>query len=189
MTPLLDSPTLRARVQPMTVEMYEHLGATGYLPKNVELLRGFIVTKMSKSPLHSVVARTLQRMLAASVPGGYDVLREDPLALADSEPEPDVAVVKGRTADFAKAHPTMAELVVEVAVSSLAEDEEKGVLYAEAGIPEFWLVRPEDRVVDVYREPAAAGYGRKFTVREGEVLRCAGIAGVEFAVSAIFPND
>ena len=82
---------------------------------------------------------------------------------ADSEPEPDVSVVAGRREDYTE-HPKTAILLVEVSESSLAFDRhQKGELYAEAGIPEYWIVNLIDRVLEVYRDlgPAsssAAGF-------------------------------
>jgi Uma2 family endonuclease len=70
-------------------------------------------------------------------------------------PEPDLAVVPGRRADYVGAHPTHAVLVVEVADSSLRLDrDEKGSLYARARIGEYWIVNLVDRVLETYRDPA-----------------------------------
>jgi Uma2 family endonuclease len=77
------------------------------------------------------------------------VRREDPLTLKDSEPEPDIAVVRGSESEFFHAHPTTAELVIEVAVSSPVLDREAASLYAEAGVKEYWIVLGTTRQIEV----------------------------------------
>ncbi len=142
MTALLELPAFRERVHRLSVAEYHRAGETGLLSDDVELLRGIVVTKMSKSPLHELVIQKLIKRLLAQTPNGFEVRREGPLTLADSEPEPDLSVVRGAADDWATAHPSTAHLVVEVAVSSLPLDEGKAEIYAEAGILEYWLVLP-----------------------------------------------
>jgi Uma2 family endonuclease len=79
-----------------------------------------------------------------------------PLALGpDSEPEPDVSVVRGTPRDAPSGHPTTAALVVEVADSSLRLDRgPKARVYARAGIADYWIVNLIDRVLEVHREPS-----------------------------------
>ena len=187
MTPLLDLPGFRRRVHPTSVETYHRLGEMGALSEDVELLRGIVVTKMAKSPLHEFVAQVLMELLLKLLPPGFVVRPERPLTLADSEPEPDLSVVKGRPHDWVRAHPTTAALVIEVAVTSVDIDEGKAAIYAEAAIPEYWIVQPEERRVIVCREPTPEGYRSRATLTEADTLRCASLPGVEIAVTAIFP--
>src|SRR5580658_7640720 len=130
MASLLEMPAIRERVHRFTVDEYHRLPW-----ENVELLRGIVVTKMPKSPLHVFVTDKLTTALLACVPPGFKVRKEEPLTLRDSEPEPDVAVVRGKAEDWATVHPSTAYLVIEVAISSFAVDEEKAEIYSEAGIP------------------------------------------------------
>jgi Uma2 family endonuclease len=158
MSPVLEHPTLRRQVIPMTVEMYHALGDMGMIAPNTELLRGCILPKMSKSPRHSLVTQRLLDLLRSLIPAGFSVWQEQPITCADSEPEPDIAVVKGTREDFATEHPRTAEIVVEVAVSTLERDMEKISIYAEAGVKEYWLVIPEERRVEMWSGPTPAGY-------------------------------
>lgn len=78
----------------------------------------------------------------------------------DSEPEPDVVVVPGDPRDYAAAHPSRCALLVEVADSSLLFDQrKKAVLYARAGVADFWILNLQERVLCVYRDPRRAGRG------------------------------
>lgn len=185
MTSLLESPAVRESVHRVSVADYHRLGELGVLTQDVELLRGLIVDKMPESPLRELVAQKLMQALLAAIPDGFVVRPERPLTLHDSEPEPDISVVHGEPDDWIFAHPTTASLVVEVAISSTAIDEQKAAVYAGAGIPEYWIVRPHVRVVDVYRQPTQDGYLSRTTKSENESLQCAAITGVEFPVAAI----
>jgi Uma2 family endonuclease len=98
-------------------------------------------------------------LLKVAFGAGWCLRQQSPLVLGqDTDPEPDLAVVPGRPRDYA-AHPTTAELVVEVADSSLQFDtNEKRLLYARAGIRDYWVVDVSGRRLLVYRDPQAGDY-------------------------------
>src|ERR1700683_1458208 len=106
-----------AKVWPVSVPAYRALGQAGLIPKNTELLYGVVYQKMSKSPLHSTLVRRLLKRLRGVPLAGCFATSEQPLTCKDSEPEPDVAVVRGSEDDFWDEHPHTAELVIEVCVS------------------------------------------------------------------------
>src|SRR5207249_12029385 len=99
MTSLLESAEVRERVHRMSVEEYHRAGETGVLSEDVELLRGIVVTKMAKSPLHEFVVGKIMERLLAQVSKQFTVRREGPLTLGGSEPEPDISVVEGKWED------------------------------------------------------------------------------------------
>src|SRR5438046_102393 len=115
MTALLDLPEVRQQLHLMSVEEYHRAGETGVLSEDVELLRGIVLAKPPKSPLHKLVAQKLMNVLWAQAPEEFKVRVRGPLTLRDSEPEPDISVVEGKPDDWAAAHPSTAQLVVEVA--------------------------------------------------------------------------
>jgi Uma2 family endonuclease len=182
MTALLETPAVRDHVYRLSLEEYHGLHS-----ENVELLRGIVVTKMPKSPVHNFVTQKLMYPLLEQTPKEFQVRVEQPLTLPDSEPEPDISIVRGRPEEWLEENPSTAHLVIEVSVSSIAIDERKAEIYAEAGIPEYWLLRPEDRAADVYRQPTPQGYLAKGTVFEGETLHCASIPQIQIPLSAILP--
>jgi len=141
-----------------SVTDYERLLEIGILSENsnVELIRGEIVSKMSIGDLHVQCVDILTRLLIRGVGDDAIISIQNPIRLADSEPEPDV-VVKSPSA---KGKPSASEilLVIEVAESSLEYDREvKLSLYAENGIREFWIVNLIDRCLEVYRQPQPDG--------------------------------
>lgn len=97
----------------------------------------------------------------------------------DSEPEPDISVVRGTRAEVQSKHPTTALLVVEIAVTSVAMDREYASLYAEADIPEFWIVLAEAKQVEVRRQPANGSYSEQQTYGQGETPIYSGVPGSE----------
>lgn len=186
MSAILELPEVRQRVSPLTVEEYHRLGEFNEHGRRTELIRGIIIEKVSKSPLHAAQAKRLYDRIARMLPAGRIVRREDPLSLADSEPEPDIAVVQGDEADFFESHPTTAELVIEVAVSSPALDRENASLYAEAGVSEYWIVLGNERRVEVYRHPVNGRYQETHILGVHDTLDCASVPTVRLTVSELF---
>src|SRR6266516_45118 len=131
MSAILEIPEVRQRVSPLSVEEYHRLDEFNENGRRTELIRGIIIEKIPKSPLHCSLAKRLYDLIIAMVPQGFIVRHEGPLTLMDSEPEPDISVVRGSEAELFEAHPATAELVIEVAVSSAALDRENASLYAQ----------------------------------------------------------
>jgi Uma2 family endonuclease len=186
MSAILEIPEVRQRVSPLSIKEYHRLDEFNEHGRRTELIRGIVIEKMSKSPLHSSIAKCLYDQIVRMVPEGFVVRREDPITLADSEPEPDIAVVRGSPKDFFQVHPTTAELVIEVAVSSAALDRENTSLYAEAGVNEYWIVLGPERCVEVYRRPECGRYQEKRMVGSDESLECASVPAVRIRVADLF---
>ena len=186
MAAILDLPEVRARVTRWTVADYERLTELGAVSRRAELIRGLIVEKMPKSPLHEFLTDGIAENLRHLVREGLLVRQEASLRLEDSVPEPDVAVVRGRKEDFRTRHPTTAELVVEVAVSSVALDRENASLYAEAGVTEYWIVLGEPEKVEVYRRLENGVYQEQRTYSRDETIPCPALADEPVSVAAWF---
>jgi Uma2 family endonuclease len=163
---ILDQAAVRGAALPLTVAQYHRLSAEGIVPERTELLRGIIIEQMTKSPLHTFLVQRLARWIetAASPGSGLLVRKEEPLTLADSEPEPDIAVVAGCPEDYRAAHPSTALLVIEVSIATLGIDRAKADVYAAAGIPEYWIVSPETREIEIHRQPGPDGYRERMTL-------------------------
>jgi len=125
--------------------------------ERLELLAGELTRREPVNTAHAVAVRLVQMALESVRKEGYDVRPQLPLVLSEYDmPFPDIAVVAGSPRDYLSQHPASALLVVEVSDASLQTDREvKGSLYASAGIPEYWIVNLRERVLEVYREPAA----------------------------------
>jgi len=181
----LQVPVRGAEVWPLSVQAYHTLGEAGLIPERTELLYGFIYHKMSKSPLHSFLVQLLQDLLHRVVPGGFVVRTEQPITCADSEPEPDLAVVRGKSADFRLAHPCTAELVIEVCVSRADYDRSKLRAYASAGVKECWLVLGREKQVEVHRHPGEGGFAERTLHGPGAPLTSNAIPAVTVDLSKL----
>lgn len=122
---------------------------------------------------HATAVGLVQDILHAAFQGtAFHVRAQQPIRIGDdSEPEPDVAVVRGRRLDYRDAHPAAADVVlaVEVADTSIDLDRRrKARLYARAGIPEYWIIAPPERILEVCTNPGPAGYERRAVLRPGD---------------------
>ena len=186
MTAILDLPEARAQVRRTSVEEFHRNAAAGLYSKRTELVRGMVLEKMSISPLHRRLGLRLYDHLKALRLAGTLVFHESPLTLADSEPQPDVMAVSGTDEDFKNSHPTTAELVIEVAVSSEALDRATAALYAEAGVKEYWIVLAMRQQVEVYRHPHEGEYLERRIYAGNEELVCRALPAVRMALPALF---
>ena len=136
---------------------YERLIETGFFQAGdkVELIGGQLMVAEPQGSRPAATVRLVADALRAAFGGGWYVMTQLPVALDDeSEPEPDVAVVRGAAREYGDAHPSRPVLVVEVADSSVALDRvHKTSLYARAGVPDCWVVSVEEGIVEVYRQP------------------------------------
>jgi Uma2 family endonuclease len=143
----------------LSVDQYHAMIHAGILTDDdpVELLEGWLVAKMPKNPPHRAVTRLIRQVLERLVPAEWYVDSQEPITTDDSEPEPDVVVVRGETRHYLDRHPGPHDvgLVIEVADTTLQRDRGfKKRLYARAGIPVYWLVNLSDNQCEVYTEPS-----------------------------------
>ena len=167
----------------LSVAQYEAMAKQGILtPEDrVELIRGWLVPKMTKGEPNSIACGLLTDVLPARLAPGWHLRIQDPATLDDSVPEPDGAIARGPRRAYLAAHPGAADvgLVVEVAASSLDFDRTtKRTLYAEAGIPFCWIVNLVDNVIEVHSAPSAGDYTAAQTYGAGEEVPLV-LAGVE----------
>ena len=174
------TPLCNAELWPLSVAAYRALGEAGFIPKNTELLYGFVYKKMSKSPYHCFLLQILLDALLQVVPAGWIVRTEQPITCGDSEPEPDIAVVNGCREDFRHDHPHTAELVIEVCVTSHDYDRSKLGAYASAGVKEVWLVLGPEKQIEVHRQPTDGKFSERAVLGPGG--RIASVSFPSFAV-------
>ncbi|MEX2174054.1 MAG: Uma2 family endonuclease [Pirellulaceae bacterium] len=168
-------PAARSRAEterPWTRTEYYRLGELGFFShERVQLIDGEIFIMLPQNPPHAVTVKIVEKVLERLFGDGYSSRAQLPLDLGQTqEPEPDVAIVVGNPRDYLNEHPQGAALVVEVADSTLAFDrKKKGLLYARAGIADYWIVNLIDGCLEVYRRPTKDGY-RQRTVHEPDEM-------------------
>jgi Uma2 family endonuclease len=130
-----------------------------------ELIDGELIDKMGQNPPHASAIRLVLAWLTRVFPGDR-ILVQLPMEASPADrkrslPEPDLAVLAENKPEFGKRHPRGDELLlaIEVADTSAAFDlSRKAVLYAAAGVPEYWVLDLSRRILVVQRQPSADGY-------------------------------
>ncbi|MBC7856480.1 MAG: Uma2 family endonuclease [Pirellulaceae bacterium] len=157
----------------------------------VELIRGKVVPKMGIGDEHvACVNRLNQLLMFAAFPHAWPSI-QNPLVLADSEPEPDVVLPELQNGKPRNPKPAAADalLVIEVAKTSYLYDKRVKIsLYAENHIQESWLVNVDERVVEVYQQPDASGQYQRIASHKlgtGTRLPLPKFPGVSIAVDEI----
>jgi Uma2 family endonuclease len=174
-----------------TVDEYHRMSESGILRAGdrVELIRGDIVDKSPIGSRHAACVALLTEALVARLAGRAVIWPQNPVALPpDSEPQPDLAVLRFRHDRYGSALPSPGDvlLLVEVADSTLRYDREvKLPLYAESGILEVWIIDLEHDRIEVYRSPGPDGYRAVRQVSRSEVLAPEAFPDVELSIADI----
>lgn len=148
---------------------YHQLGEWGAFDnESVELLRGLIVRKPVKGPRHEEAVQRALEFFMLGLKGRAHVRCGSPVSLCeDSESEPDVLVVP--IGDYSRELPTRSIFVIEVSDSRVNFDRGfKARLYAEEGVPEYWLVDLQGQTLEIRDQPSKEGYLRTRVLRAGE---------------------
>jgi len=181
-----------------TVAEYHRMIAAGILQEGepYELLEGWIVRKMTRNPPHDLALVLLGDEIRRLLPAGWFPRNQSAATTEESEPEPDLAVVRGQPRDFARRHPGPTEvgLIVEVADSSLQHDRGfKGRAYARAAFPIYWIVNIPDSQIEVYTDPTgpdpepAYRQRRDYTATEAVPLILDGVEIGQIPVRDLLP--
>ncbi len=138
---------------------YHRLIELGFFQENerVELIKGQIIQMAAKGTPHSVCNTLLFGELFTLLQGRATIRNQEPIILGDdSEPEPDLVIVRNRRLRYLDSHLSVADilLVVEVSDSTLKYDRDiKLSLYAESGIDDYWLFNLVANCLEVYSQP------------------------------------
>jgi Uma2 family endonuclease len=157
-----------------TVDRYEKMIEAGVLGRedHVELIHGEIVRTAPIGLRHAACVARLTALFAARLGGSVIVWPQNPVRIgANSEPEPDVALLRPRADFYENSGPTAQDalLLIEVADTSVERDREvKLPLYAKAGVPAVWIVNFVEDVVEEYGAPAGDAYTVLRVARRGE---------------------
>ena len=154
--------------------------------ERIELIRGVIVEMSPQNEPHSSAIQALTQLLLLPLVGRAAVRVQLPFnASDDSVPEPDLAVVEPKR--FKDAHPDHAFLIVEVSDPSLAFDRhDKADLYAQANVPEYWVVNLAQAIIERRSEPVSGAYTRVTPFRAGETIAPLAFPDAGFRVDDVF---
>ncbi len=177
-----------------TVQDYHRMSELGILDPNerTELIAGQITLMVAKGNPHILTVRLLTRTMETSLNDRPILVSiQEPIQLNDiSEPEPDLAIVKGNMFDYAQRHPQPTEihLIIEVADSTLKYDcQVKDKHYAKANIPDYWVVDLKNRQVHVFRNPTPTGYASQLILAESQTVSLLDFPDVIIPIASILP--
>jgi Uma2 family endonuclease len=182
----------------LSIEQYHAIIQAGILTDDdsVELLEGWLVFKMPKTPPHRATTRLVRTALENILPAGWYVDSQEPITLSNSEPEPDIVVVRRDTRQYLDRHPGAEDiaLIIEVSDTTLQRDRTvKKRIYARAGISIYWIVNLVEEQVEVYSQPLVEveqpDYSQRLDFGRSAVMPII-IEGIEIgaiAVDALLP--
>jgi Uma2 family endonuclease len=158
-----------------TLDDYHRMIDAGILDgRPVELLNGEIIEMSPEGEPHASASVEAGEYLMQLLGDRAQVRPAKPITLstANSEPEPDLAIVERLGREYRHHHPYPENIfwVIEYANTSLRRDlDEKKTLYAQAGIQEYWIVNLQDMTVVIFRHPINGTYQSEETLSQGTI--------------------
>jgi Uma2 family endonuclease len=141
--------------------------------EKAEIIEGELIKKMTIGNRHAAIVDFLTKFFVKNVSDNILVRIQNPVRLSDyDEPEPDVALADLGKYD-GKRHPRPSEiiLIVEVSDSTLKYDRDvKLALYAEAEIPEVWIVNLPNDIIELHQKPSVGIYQLAKIFKRGETV-------------------
>ncbi len=144
------------KVRRWTRDEYYQMAELGFFHgKKVELIEGEIIEMAPMKSPHMTGITLASEVLREVFINNFVIRVQGPLSFDDkTEPEPDIAVVKGKIRDYSAAHPKTAALVIEVSDATLRYDRTKKMnIYAKNKVQEYWILNVQNRSLEVYRRP------------------------------------
>ena len=163
----------------LSVDQYHRMVEAKILTESdsVELLEGCLVRKMAKKRAHSLTTQLTWQAIMRLAPAGWHVAIQEPATTEDSEPESDVALVRGSPLDYVDRHFRASDLalVVEVSQGTLHRDRTlKKRIYARAGVPVYWIINLADRAIEAHAAPSGPcdqpDYGQRMVYGEANEI-------------------
>ncbi len=182
--------TVKSRIR-FSVSEYEEMHRSGFIPEHlrVELLDGEIRKMSPIGPRHVAFVTRLQRLLHKLLDEEVTIMVQNPIRLSNnSMPQPDLLLVQFREDDYEKALPVPADVYLLIEVSETSGDydrEDKLPRYAEAGIPEVWIVDTISRTIEQYRSPVGDEYLSQKVFSAGQQIACSSLPNLAFDANII----
>jgi Uma2 family endonuclease len=140
--------------------------------RHVELLKGEIIQMAPEEPLHRYINVTLAEYLRSCLGSNALVYEAHPITLSDSEPQPDLAIIKPPHSRYSSRHPNPEDIywLIEISDTTVAYDlREKQQAYAQAKIAEYWVVNLKAKKLIIFQQPQGESYLQQQEYPEGIV--------------------
>ena len=164
-----------------TREQFNEMGDMGLFEgRRAILVEGEILAMPGMKDPHRTALVLADEAFRAAFGPGYFLSMQSPFDIGKAtDPEPDLAVIKGFVRDYSGKGLQAAEIIVEVSDTTYTYDRrEKASLYASAGVQDYWIVRLKTRELEVYRQPQpddaqpfGFGYGERTVYESGAVVQ------------------
>ena len=175
-----------------TVDDYHRMVETGVLTGSdrVELLEGQIIEMNPQLPPHAATTQRAFRYLDRLLETVACMRMQLPVTLKPkSEPEPDIAVVRIDASEYGDRHPAPDDifLIIEVADSTLLGDrQQKALVYAKAGIADYWILDVNAKQVYVFREPTSEGYQQEAILTANTLIAPVAFPDITIPLNQLF---
>jgi Uma2 family endonuclease len=176
-----------------TVHDYHRMGEAGVLSEDdrVELIRGEILAMSPIGPRHNAAVLRANNNLVKIVARRALVGVQSSVRLDEyDEPQPDIVLLRPKDDFYASRHagPSDIILIIEMADSSLEYDRTvKASLYAETGVPEYWIANLQNESLIVYSALRDKTYSTMRELHRGETAAPQLLTGCQIEVNALLP--
>lgn len=184
---------LEPQIRLWSIADYHQMIEAGILDEDdhVELLEGKIVCMSPQRPFHAASVQRSSRLLFQLLSDRAEIRTQLPVILGnDSEPEPDLAVVRFDANEYSFRHPEASDiyLLIEVADSTIAKDrKQKARIYAKNRVLEYWILDLQKRQVYVFRQPEENTYREELILNSINSITIQAFPDVAIALDAMFP--
>jgi Uma2 family endonuclease len=156
-----------------SVEEYHLMIESGLLTgKSVELLNGKIAEMSPEREEHSYTNDDVAELLREKLKGLAKIRESHPITLDNSEPEPDIAIVRLPKTIYAQHHPYPQDIywLIEISHKTLSKDlTEKKTIYARNGIVEYWVIDLINKRLIVHTAPEGNNYTKITEYTQGTI--------------------
>ena len=162
-----------ANLTKWSVADYHQMREKGILNnRRCELINGEIWDMAPEGQFHRFINNRGVKYLRQKLNGKAEVFEAHPITLSNSEPEPDIAIVKLPDTAYLSHHPYPEDIywLIEIADSTLNYDlETKQKIYAQAGIKEYWVIDVQGKQIIVLRNPQGDEFLHRQEMKEGVI--------------------
>lgn len=162
-----------ANLTKWSVADYHQMREKGILNnRRCELINGEIWDMPLESTLHRFVNDRGAEYIRKIIKNKAEVFEAHPITLSNSEPEPDIAIVKLPDTAYLSHHPYPEDIywLIEIADSTLNYDlEVKQKIYAQAGIKEYWIIDVQGKQIIMLRNPQGDEFLDRQEIKDGVI--------------------
>jgi Uma2 family endonuclease len=171
-------------------DYHQMIGAGLLDDRSVELIDGEIIEMSPEGVAHSFYCRGTAKYLRSLLGERAEISEAHPITLPNnnSEPEPDIAIVRTPETLYQTRHPLPEDIfwLIEIANTTLVKDlSVKRDLYALSDIPEYWVMNLQTSELVIFRDLIANEYRAEMCLNSGNISALA-FPDVSIEISRLF---